>query len=154
MTSGLSIIVPTTNFFLFPENFQGSLKASNPYPLTSWFWVLLPTPGSFRALSPLSTSLSLDACLVWTKPELSCQVALLLPKASEGGCKFLLSTLVFLPCPSGSTLFPGTLASQAFIRVCVCFSCVGFEMISLNKVWTKIDFLSLFRVFCFVIWFF
>lgn len=143
---------PSTERALLTQRLPGPTHRT--LPPDSGSWVLSPTQGLVRAFPPLSASLTLDTHPAWTKLELYCQVAWLPAQTSGVGCKFLLSTLVFMSCPSGPTLFPGTLTSRAFIRVCVCFSCVGFEMISLNKVWTEIDFLSLFRVVCFVIWFF
>lgn len=135
---------------VFSESWQGSLKDSKSCPLT--YILLFLDPNSWCQLTETSLP-SLFAGL--TNPGCpSCQVTLLPPKASGGGCEFPLSTVMFMSCPSGPMLLLGTLASRAFIRACVCFSCVGFEMISLNKVYTGIDFRSLFRVVCFVIWFF
>lgn len=84
----------------------------------------------------------------------SCQ-AILWPQGLGCDHTFPLCTRVFMFLPQmASRASPAPLASRAFIRVGVCFSCVGFEMISLNKVYAATDFLSLFRVVCFVIGFF
>lgn len=57
------------------------------------------------------------------------------PEATGAAHAFPLRTCVFTFLPqTASFSSPAPPASRAFIRACVCFSCVGFEMISLNKV--------------------
>lgn len=97
-------------------------------------------------------------------PELPCQTrcpwvpscqAILWPQGPGCDHTFPLCTRVFMFLPQMALCAsPALPASRAFIRAAVCFSCVGFEMISLNKVYAATDFLSLFRVVCFVIGFF
>lgn len=55
----ISLLLFSPQTFLFPENCQGSLNASNPCPLTSWFWVLsLVTNSRTRQSIPSSVSLT------------------------------------------------------------------------------------------------
>lgn len=71
----------------------------------------------------------------WAPPPLPARPILWPPEATGAGHAFPLGTRVFTFLPqTASRSSPVPSASRAFIRPCVCFSCVGFEMISLNKV--------------------
>ena len=102
-----------------------------PWPLSTQGW----GADLGWVLSRLSHPLAHTRLPVWPLGAPPAGPILWPPEATGAGHAFPLHTCVFMFLPqTASCSSPAPPASRAFIRACVCFSCVGFEMISLNKV--------------------